>query len=324
MENIANALRVLNLPDEFSKHNGVFTSEIQYSLVEKRINDFTKLVKGKPTITSTFEVRSKVFGSTGYVFNMLHDFIHFNNYDVVDTNTLKKDRVYGETFWYPEGNITISDNVITFVGNPFKNVLPNGQPEPTGGLNPSITILREDYVKTKSFFSTKPNKSYPSYTLDQIEALSGLTFDEICNAFRTEKLIWTPSGDTHVTSVGVKVDIADNTYTGKVYYNGIDTKEVKPSGLITSYGKVYPGHVTRWNLYNGDVNNSAYGSSIFIQDNSSEDTTITVVAGEKYSWDSLTRVLTFNANIPATLSFQYEELPAQGKNQSAMEIIQLS
>lgn len=346
MENIAKALRVLKLPDTLAPYNGAFYYKESSFLVEKRVNDFTKRVGGKPTVTSTFEVRKVVSNTTGYGFNLLSDFIHEFGYTLISDTLLDKKQEYavtpsgpfsGQTYWYPEGRLTMTATeagaVFKHVYNPFKNTTLTGWPEITKGENPSISILREDYIKTSSGLSTKPSKSYPSYRRDELIKLSGMSYTDIKEAYADKFSILNGESSINVKSVGVAVEVAETStpdneitshYTGSVYYNGIDTRDFKPSGLLTSYNKVYPGHVTRWILYNGAINFSAYGATWMIQEPSSTINTINVVAGTEFSWNLQTRTLTYNSNIPAQLHFQYEELPAQGKNQSALEIIQLS
>lgn len=345
MENIAKALRVLKLPDTLAPYNGAFYYKESSFLVEKRVNDFTKRVNGKPTVTSTFEVRKVNSDTTGYGFNLLSDFIHGFGYTLVSDTLLDKKKEYavtpsgpfaGQNYWYPEGRLTMIPKeygaVFKHVYNPFKNTTLTGWPEVTNGANPSISILREDYVKTSSGLSTKPSKSYPSYRRDDLIKLSGMNYDEIKEAYADKFIVLNAESSTNVKSVGVSVEVADistidneiTSYTGSVYYNGIDTRDFKPSGLFTSYNKVYPGHVTRWILYNGVINVSAYGATWMLQEPGSTINTINVIPGTEFSWNLQTRTLTYNSNIPTQLHFQYEELPAQGKNQSALEIIQLS
>ena len=334
MENISKALRVAELPDSFATYNGRFTSKLSTILVEKKIHDFTKRVKGQPTITSTFEFRPTSSFITGYAFNLLSDYIHDFDYDVVDDSTLFRAHAVstatqgpfaGQTYWNGFKKVLLERGRITHLSNPFKNTTFTGYPEPTGGLNPSMTILREEYVKTTSGLSTRPSKSYPSYTMNDILAKTGLTFDELCEKLATVFIVETDlSPDQYVLSVGAEVEITDNTYTGNVYYNGINTKDFKPSGLITSYGKTYPGHVTRWILYNGAINIESYGATWMLQESSSAVNDIKVVEGDEFSWNSETRTLTYNKNLSADLHFQYEELPAQGKNQSDLVMIKLA
>ena len=335
MENITKALRVSQLPDSFAQYNGRFTYKTSGFIVEKKIHDFTKRVKGQPTITSTFEVRSSNNRVTGYAFNLLSDFIHDNGYDVVADDLLYKPHMDnlsndlgafpGKVYWIGFGEMRLEKGKFTHIRNPFKNTTTTGLPEPTGGVNPSITILREEYVKTASGLSTRPSKSYPSYTKSDILAKTGLTFEEFCEVYANVFTVQTDvSSNTYVLSVGVDVETDGLTYQGSVYYNGINTKDFKPSGLITSYDKTYPGHVTRWILYNGKINVESYGATALIQDASSAINDIKVVEGDEFSWNSETRTLTYNKNFPAELHFQYEELPAQGKNQSDLHVIQLN
>ncbi|NDC95191.1 hypothetical protein EB077_07790, partial [bacterium] len=238
MQNISKALRVAQLPESFATYNGRFTYKVSPILVEKRINDFTKRVKGLPTVTSTFEFRNTTLGNTGYAFNQLSDFIHDSDLDVIDDNTLFKPHngsvvitqgpFAGQTYWMGFNEVLLEKGKITHIFNPFKNTTSKGYPEPTGGVNPSITILREDYIKTTSGLSTKPNKSYPSYTQSDILSKTGLTFDEFCKKLANVYIVETDlDADKYVLNVGVDVnfDAEENTYTGNVYYNGINTKD---------------------------------------------------------------------------------------------------
>lgn len=99
-----------------------------------------------------------------------------------------------------------------------------------------------------------------------------------------------------------------------VYYNGVSTDEKRPSGMITSYNKTYPGHVVRWRLYDDIVTESIYGSSAVIQFNSLQDDRIKIVAGDSTSYNASTKTLTYNKENGATLWVTFEESPAQGKN----------
>jgi len=113
--------------------------------------------------------------------------------------------------------------------------------------------------------------------------------------------VFTPEGDDF---------IADAI----VYYNGISTDEKRPSGMITSYNKPYPGHVVRWRLYDDIVTEPIYGSSAVIQFNSLQDDRIRIVAGDSTSYNATTKTLTYNRESGATLWVTFEEAPAQGKN----------
>lgn len=339
MENTQAALRTLNLPDDFSPWNGQIKTKTERKLVERITTDYTKLIGIKPTVTTTYEIRKTTTAFGHYGLNLLADYIHAYGYDYIDANTLDLPRATytipsgpfaGKTFWRAESRVNIVDigpelfdiNVAPF---PFSNTIFGGNPEPTNGENPEMTILREQVIITKTFNnSSNPAKTYPKYSKDVVLAKTGWSLDQL-----TANLATTFSGKRvdslrHITSTGTRVVQSGDLYTGEIYINGFKvTQEINPSGLITAYGSVYPGLVGRWRLYNGVVHNSARGTTWEKQIELPGNMTLLVKPGETYSYDASTNTLTYNDNVEASLWFEFEFKPLTGKGWSNETIIVL-
>ena len=132
--------------------------------------------------------------------------------------------------------------------------------------------------------------------------------------------------ETHVENLACDITvevingIPDLVYSkikvkGDVFINGIDSENIPYTTLTASMGLKFPNFVQRWHLYNGEVNDAVYGSTDTITFGASESNEITVVAGDSFSWDVATKTLTYDQSKPAELWFQFECLPAQGKNE---------
>lgn len=344
MENIQKALRVLRLPDSAAIFNGLITDKTSRIIVQKRTHDFTKLVKGKPTITDVYEIVESTVPFTIYSFNFLNFYLHGFNHDLINEDpanyvfekpmeigTVNLGAFAGYTYWYPGSfcRITPSNTGFNFdvKSSLGMNTTTTGFPEPSGGLNPKITITRLEYVKTKTKTSG-PTKSYPSYTKSELLSAMNLTEDQLMEATKITYKISAIDSNSRITSTGTDVEYSvteDGTITAKgiVYFNGIPSTEIEEGKLLTSYGKTHPGFVVRWRLYNGESTSVGYGSTWLKQLTSLEDTTIKIVAGDKVEFNETTKTLTYNKNLPADIWFTFEELPAQGKNWGGESIYEI-
>lgn len=165
--------------------------------------------------------------------------------------------------------------------------------------------------------------------VSDILAIMGLTKEELEYALRTEVYHMELNPATHITSTSTEVIKNGNKYKGITYYNGIDASITKPSGKITSYGKTYPGHVQRWILKQWNQDGSiapgtgTLGSVWEIQFASNVDSTITVLAGTKNSYNASTKTLTYDASKISKLTYEFEESPAQRKQHSGQTTIVL-
>ena len=338
MENLEKALRVLSLPDSFGKYNGLICNKVSYQLTEVVVTDYTKLIGIKPTVTTTYVERA--IADPGYKMYALN---HFNmlmaknsDFSIIDEFTIVKPLEFftinagpftGNSYWSGEAEVKMSksgtNTLVTHTYNPFMNTTVKGFPEATNGINPSKSIVREDWTKTKTFTSSKPVKSYPVYTKAELMTKTGWSYEQIKRAYRIEYEIKSLDSNVNITSTGCKIVNTNNKYTGEVYINGILSPEIDYRKLTTSYGQKHPGYVFRWRLYNGTVNESIYGSSQVIKFTDHESTTIEILPSTMVTWDAVNRILTYDQTKPAQLWATFEELPAQGKNWGGEDIIDL-
>lgn len=258
----------------------------------------------------------------------------------------------GETVWYnavsaefidsldAEKHIKIKtslgvnsiDGITTDVINPLVS-LKTVQKIITGTVKTTVSVNRTTGERTFNTVVTNikelvKNVKNTNLYLNEIKELTGLTEQELMDLNSTTYFITPAPSDNHITNTSVEAvftpDGDDLIADAVVYYNGISTDVKRPSGMITSYDKQYPGHVVRWKLYDGVVNESIYGSSATIQFNSLQDDKIRIVAGNETKYDAVNKVLTFNVEDGATLWCSFEESPAQGKNWSNEAIYYLS
>ena len=339
MGNVNKALETLLLPAEMALYDGLLTSTVTKQIVLERITDFTKLVKvgisWKPTITESWKIETRPTDSTNfYALNILRYRLD-NDSVVIDTNpnnfVIEKARVVrtiavgpftGYTYWYPGVTTTIrpgnnTEYIVETVSDIGNNTTRAGYPEPTNGTNPLVGIVQQDIIIT----STKTSKATKRIEKPLLDILHGfnVNYDTLKTLLATTAIIKKVDNNTRITNTSVEgiftIDANGNrTVNAKVYYNGIDTEVQKPSGMITSYNKTYPGHVVRYRLYDTIINEPIYGSSAVATFDSSINDEINIVIGTTPGYDAITKTLTFNPEEGATLWVTFEELPAQGKN----------
>lgn len=149
--------------------------------------------------------------------------------------------------------------------------------------------------------------------LNELLGLLGITESQYTDSSKSIALTEKKDPSTHIVSTGAEIVQDGNKYTGKVYYNGVDTKVESPSGKITSYQKTYPSHVCFW-IYEADGETGVRGGHEIAKFAASADNTITVVKGTKKSWNATTKTFTYPKE--GRLRLMVEEgsiLTAQGK-----------
>jgi hypothetical protein len=352
MQNVNKALRLLNLPAEMAAINGQINKRLTKSLVEVCLLDYTKMVKdpatGKlvPTTTYSYVVESvtSLFGA--YPLNLVANHINWSDMELVNID--------GGTFtlYKPFKEITIDK---TLDSNGQIVTLPAGQeiqswigwsevritPSATGydyafyyeqGNNSyfgeyfphdeNITwrsILRKTYIKTTSTPNpVKFTKSYPKYTIAQLKQKTSLSEHQLAEAFATIWQIEPKSDTTHCLNIASDIVLVDNdTIKGEAYINGILSKDIPFTTLMSSYGKTLPDFVCRYKLYNDKFTtpgDNVYGTAWNKFFASTDDTTLNLKKGTTVAYDAATNTLTYPEN--SRLVFDFEFLPAQGKNET--------
>mgnify|MGYP006921026904 CR=1 FL=1 len=331
--------------------NGQINKRTTKSLVEICLMDYTKMVKGAngklgPTITYNYVIDSAVSLFGAYPLNLAAIHLHSSNMDLVsmENGTF--------VFYRPYEEFTI-DTVLDSSGNLVN--LPEGTGEkswtgwnevrivPTAngydysfyyeqGFNnyfgvyyphdENVTwrsILRKTFIKTTSTPNpTRFTKSYPKYTIAELKAKTGLNDFQLADSFGTTWHVEFKSHDTHCLNIAADiVTVDDTTLKGEVYINGILSKDIPYTSLISSYFKTLPDFVCRYKLYNDKFKtpgDNVYGTAWNKFMSSNQDTTLNLQKGDIVSYNATTNTLTYPPN--SRLVFDYEFLPAQGKNET--------
>jgi hypothetical protein len=343
MENISKALELLQIPEETGLFNGQITTMYKHQLVETELVDFTKMVvnpatgKKEPTKTSTFssEFATSSFGAYGL--NLLSNYIHGFDYSVVgDMNgsyILSKPYMEferdGKTYWIGWGRMDVvpftlpggqegTDFVVSFEQGMNANA---SGPVPHDVNVMTVTVYRKTFVKTSSTTPTTFSKSYPKYTVAKLMEKAGMSETQLANAFRTIYRSYKRVPSVYCNSLATDIVIGDDKVTGQVFINGILSKDIPYTSLIASYGKNLPGFVVRWKLYHPSLQQGVYGAAWNTQMTSTEDNTINILKGDKIEYNADTKTLTYLEG--SKLVFDFEFLPAQGKNETWGTVIDL-
>ena len=112
MQDLDKTLRTLHLPSSAAAFDGLTGVTTTRTIVNKVLNDLTKMVNGKPTVTSTFEVvETKTAANKIYTLNYLNMMGQFGlivTNDDVNNFVMSKPRTWatinvgpfsGQTYW---------------------------------------------------------------------------------------------------------------------------------------------------------------------------------------------------------------------------------
>lgn len=339
MANTQLALDLLGIPQECASFEGQVQTKTTRSLRIYEVSDFTS---GKKQVyyEHEFVEKNELFGA--YPFNLISNYIYAYGHQIEEIRqgymeTLKPATtsyadigpMSGKTFYVGWQKGKISPNTkgdgYSFVVStePWMNVNRDGSPaDMTNPLPLPGTCYKYARTKTKSSTGTiniwtSRNPVTQNLKRSDILSIIKLSEQEYAEKIGVTFNIVTVSNKTHITSIAMDVvDVDLNKKKGIFYINGEDTQKVSPSGMITSYGKTYPGYVFQWRLYNGDEG-GVYGCTLSKQYSSSEDTTINIAVGSTNTFDVSTKTLTYNFARPevAKILAYAEFLPAQGKNE---------
>lgn len=351
MKNHEKSLELLNLPS-YINVSGQVREKVQHTILQTTTTDFTnvevttnpttgkKTAKrvNKTTVTYSSVPVSQKFGA--YALNLISSYVNSFGYNPIgiDSNgkiTLDKPRelktieigpMAGQKVYFGGSKVEI---VPTAFGHNFE----------LKGFEPTsnVTVMRKnrtitgsvsikstgEYTVSNVRTSTMNNRN-TSMTIEAIKTATGMTEDELADLCKTVFSIHTVDDNTHVTDLAANIVVTGDKYKGDVYINGIDSENIPYTTLTASMGLKFPQIVQRWRLYNGDtVNEGVYGSTWMKQMSHSENNEITIVAGDKFSYDEATKTLTYDQSKETHLWYQFECLPAQGKNEGWEYILDL-
>jgi len=352
MQNLDKSLRLLNLPTEFGAINGQINKRVTKSLIENCLMDFTKMVRDKvtgkfnPTTTFTYQVESteSLFGM--YPLNLVAAHLHSTDMDIVsmDNNTFVLYKPYkeftidtildangqlvnlppgsGQKSWVGWAEISI---VPTATGYDYNFYYEQGNNVSFGVHFPHDenimwrSVIRRTYIKTSSTPNpTRFTKSHPKYTIAELKRKTGFTDRQLAEAYGTTWKVELKNHDTHCLNIASDIVIVDeDTIKGEAYINGILSKDIPFTNLISSYFKTLPDFVCRYKLYNDKFRtpgDNVYGTAWNKFMASNQDTTLNLQKGDTVFYNATTNTLTYPPN--SRLVFDYEFLPAQGKNET--------
>lgn len=337
MQNLDKSLRLLNLPTELGAINGQINKRTTKSLIENCLMDFTKMVKNpttgkfEPTTTYSYTIESSesLFGM--YPLNLVAMHLHSSGMELVSTENNKF------ILYRPFQEISISDTQTSWIGWNQIEITPTNNGYDYNfyyeqGFNnyfgvyyphdENVTwrsILRKTFIKTTSTPNpTRFTKSYPKYTIAELKKKTGFTDLQLAAAFGTTWHVEFKNHDTHCLNIASDIVIVDeDTVKGEAYINGILSKDIPYRTLISSYLQKLPDFVFRWKLYNDKftkTGTNVFGTAWDKTFASNQDSTLNLQKGDKVAYDAITNTLTYPPN--SRLVFDYEFLPAQGKNET--------
>lgn len=335
MQDLQKALELHFLPESMWWADGCKTSSKQRTIVEKRI-----MRKPGKFETSYHVIEKDSPSGSIYALSQIRALFHaaHNEYAQVSDGafTIGHPRFSftpdagpfsGMEFWSPalDVHVTRTDTgcIMEYVGEPYQNTVVGGLPEPTMGLNPKISITREDYSPSGKLLA----RTSVTYTQQELAAKTGMSDDDVRLNMAH---VWTyvkKDPDTHVNNTSADfVVMDDGALQGLYYINGIpyhaqpNYKTMKVNYMKSGQFANHPPFVERWVLDNpgeetipGSYN--PMGFAWRIQREAGTLPAIRTVGGTKAALDGDT--LTYNESKPAILWYQTEEYPAQGKNWGA-------
>lgn len=333
--NTQKAIELLELPLEAAAFEGQVRSKISRYIVIDEKYDFTQLVGGKPTITRSWRVgqRNEAFGM--YVFNYIAAILHSFKHQIVSASqteieTVKPESMVtvtqgpfaGQIYWHGKERAFITQSGIDLVVTPYQNADVKGFP--TNHLTAptrSGVVYVQQWAKTSKLgqFTTMGSLKVKNYSRQEIEALTGMNEFDLAYATRTTFVRTAVDSGQFITSMAMDIEQNGDLFKAVLYLNGEKHTDIDESTLTTSYGKLWPGFVVDWRLYNdAPPSGTTTGASVQYRFQSSDDNTIRIVAGSSDAFDSANKVLTYNeANTSLAKVIAYAEcLPAQGKNEN--------
>lgn len=340
--NAAKATSLANLPPECSEFFANSNEFVQYSITKVVLSDFTKkdsITKKIPTTTYSFRVDSAKFsGTAGYILQYLdaydNAFMYWNlgwdgntyRWHLPSNNfTITQGPFAGKTYKHPDGSLVInkSGNKYEMVrsGDMWMNV--NAHKDSVGYPltgQPWMDLKTEYRYKLslgrEGLGATSTNRVFKN----DMYARTGWN-DAQVERFTRQVTRWTNTSTSgKLTHHACDIEVNGNQYTVVPYFNGIRFSDINYKALTTSYGKLYPGYVVRWKLFNGSKYPAdyAYGCTWVKEFRPGEgvNNAIKIVADTQFFYDAATNTLHFdNSTVEDPILWgDYEEYPAQGKN----------
>lgn len=323
------------------------TVTTDFTNVEVTVNPTTgkKTARRVQKVTKEYSVINKEEKFGGYALNTISSWMNAFNYEYLGENnegvhqlfspefqsTVKVGPFAGQTYNFNWSKIdlikTETGANLDFMWDQGINTDSQGNPI-ANELDSRVIIQRRNRVITGSISikstgeftvsnvrttTSRPNTA--SVTKGYLLAAMNIEELDLAEMLKVRFEVKDQPHETHVENIGCSITVNGNLFKGDVFINGIDSEQIPYTTLTASMGLKFPNFVQRWHLYNGDINDLVYGSTDTITFGASESNDITVIAGDSFSYDATTKTLTYDQSKPAELWFQFECLPAQGKNE---------
>lgn len=317
---------MVGIPDQVytDLQNVVFDFEFQSKRLELTKLETKRIVGGVTTITKEVvlrEVRNttdRTVPAGVYGANLAANFIlEFGHKTIVDTDS-------GYQFIDNRGDAF----AIWFKSGKWYAQMYNATP----GI-----MLTDPYTKVYRLYSYAELSAMKYFTRGS-RTHTNLTPAQLRNYNITYRIGSERNPATHVTNLFATVtQLNGNTYKGHIWINGKPVSEVNTSQLITSFGSTgIPIGAVRWRFLNecvkgdgGQMSTTNVMSGMYYEygnagtcDGSSntlseQALTVTVQPGDKFSYDTVNRTVTYDTDRSFVLWFSYETQMANGKNEGA-------
>lgn len=346
MANLTKALEILGLPEHFGTFDGQIQTRIQRGCW---VYENTELIGGQRKTYYTvefYELPAQPFGM--YVLNYVAGLMYSMNFsdegETAKGHRLNKPSSFvkhespsgmaGQTVYYVDENVYITESGIDFEFEPYETAwkgVADPMTDPMMRVGYKARLISRDangnpVIKWQSRAAITPKRRLRRA---EFLELCGLEMEEVIFKMRYTYNIVKTNPETHINSVAMDIEQpTPSTIKSGVYINGENTQSFNYKNLINSFGQKYGGFIQMYRLYNGPgvfSGENVYGSTLNVQLNPANDSTINVKAGTVNTWTPATKTLTYNpelVDVAQVLAYM-EFLPANGKNESAGRFLNL-
>lgn len=320
---------LLRLPEDIAAFDGIIKTIRTAKIVRTRTNDFTS---GRRVITDTYEIVGVSRVVNEYAINRIDWRLLDDNASLSHTRaghlmTYEKPVNFTETGWIGGSVIGFKDGEleetkeVEFVNTVGRNVTVQvinrvQMPTATDINNPPVQVEHWEVIKTKTSTTRSRRHTSPLVPLDVILKALEMSREDLEYALREVWTIDTTPDENRIFSYAVDVDELDTRHLIVPYVNGVSIFEKRPSGMLTSYNKQWPGVQTRWIIYcEGDKRMIATGATFHIQQDPFEQKPVVFIPSSRNAVSEVENVfqVEYNAEKECMLIAQVEENPAQFK-----------
>ena len=320
---------LLRLPEDIAPFDGIITQMRTAKIVRTRMNDFTS---GRRVITDSYEIVEVEKNAAEYALNRIDWRLLDNGASLAPTKqghalTYERPTIFTERgTWIGGTTIGFVDNgsdtkQVEFISVTGRNVtvsIQNGIQVPSGTdiNNPPVQIEHWEVTKTKTTTVRSRRHTSPLVPLNVILEAFQIDRASLEYALREVWTIDTTPDQNRIFSYAVAVEDRLEGFHIIPFVNGRSIFDDRPTGLLTSYGKQWPGLQTRWSIYcEGDVRSVAVGATFVIQQEPNAQKPVVFIPSSRNHVTEVDGVLQveYNEEKECMVVAQIEENPAQFK-----------